>query len=59
MFVCVFVCLFTVVRRLPGLFSPEWEIVVIITGFMEIYSAVMCGVNIISQKDGLTCAHGL
>lgn len=45
---CVCVCLSAcwdsqqVVMRLPGLFRPHWKIVRIITGFMEVYFAVMC-----------------
>lgn len=57
---CVFVCLVGTYNswyEAAWLIQADWKMVRIITGFMEIYFAVICRDNIILWKDSLTVVH--
>lgn len=60
-FVCLFVCLigtYSSWYKAAWLIQADWlTIVRMITGFMEIYFAVMCSGNIILWKDSRTVLH--
>lgn len=59
-FVFVFVCLLGTYNswyKAAWLIQTDWRIVRMITGFMEIYFAVMCSENIILWKDSLRAVY--